>query len=273
VTKYLGIDLAWGEGTATKAARETGLVALDAAGTVLDAGWAIGIDAVTHWIVANAEPGDVIAIDAPLVVTNPTGMRECERETGQRYGRWRVAANASNTSRAVQGGVTLRRALEAAGLVYTHGTPARPDEITFFECYPYTTLVGVAELGYDIERPRYKRFDKSKGSMEAKRAFRATECDELLRRIPALNAEGPQMHLATHPVTAQLLDEPSPIADKPYKHREDLLDAALCAWTAALWHQHGTDRCQVLGWNSAPDDDGRIPVIIAPCRAEQRRDH
>ena len=32
-----------------------------------------------------------------------------------------------------------------------------------------------------------------------------------------------------------------------YKHREDLIDALLCAGTASLWAPHGSGRCQVPG--------------------------
>jgi len=270
VTRYIGVDLAWGEGTASKAAKETGLVCLSRSGEVISAGWARGVDAVVEWLIGTAQAGDVIAIDAPLVVTNETGMRECEREVAQRYGRWGVAANSTNLGRAWFGGVTLRDALESAGFVYTSGDSAAPDAITFFECYPYTALVGAAEFGYDAERPRYKRLNPALPDVTAKREFRAKECDELLRRMRALASATPALDLGSHPTSAELLAEPSPLLDVPYKHREDLLDAALCAWTAALWHQFGDDRCQVLGASDLPDAEGRVPVIIAPARPEQR---
>lgn len=270
--RYLGVDLAWGEGTATKAAKETGLVCLDDSGTVLQAGWARGIDAVAEWVLETAIPGDVIAIDAPLVVANPTGMRECEREVAQRYGRWKVYANPSNLGRPWSGGVTLRRRLEAEGFVYSSGAASpSPGRVEFFECYPYTTLVGAAEFGYEIERPRYKRFNPALPDPAARRAFRATECDELLLRMSRLTDASPSLDLRSHPVTAALLDSVSPLVDADYKHREDLLDAALCAWTAALWAQFGNERCQVLGLNDYADRHGRLPVIIAPARPEQRR--
>ncbi|MDH6236336.1 DUF429 domain-containing protein [Cryobacterium sp. CG_9.6] len=268
---YIGVDLAWGEGTALKPANETGLVHLDDDGTVLDAGWARGIDAVTDWILARATPGDVIAIDGPLVIENPTGIRECEREVAQRYSQWRVAANPSNLSRPILGGVTLRRRLEAAGFFYTHGSAAPlPHRVEFFECYPYTTLVGASVFGYEIERPRYKRFNASLPTPAERRAFRIAECDELLQRMLRLTDARPALDLRSHPLTAALVDEPSPLNIAAYKHREDLLDAALCAWTAALWTQFGRERCQVLGETDAPDAEGRIPVIIAPARPEQR---
>jgi predicted RNase H-like nuclease len=270
--KFIGVDLAWGEGTVARAANETGLVCLDSAGTVLDALTVRGIRPVADWLIGIAEPGDVVAIDAPLVVINESGMRECEREVGQRYGRWRVSANATNLTRAWQGGVTLRIALEAAGFRYTDGShPPATDTIEVFECYPYTALVGAEEFGYEVERPRYKRPNLALPAAE-RRQFRAQECDELLRRMAGLAAANPPLQMRSHPVTADLLESPSPLLDVAYKHREDLLDAALSAWIAALWATRGTERCQVLGTGAEPDAAGRRPTIIVPARPEQRRD-
>ena len=268
-----GVDLAWGEGTPARPPNETGLVRLGADGTVLDAGWARGVEAVAAWLAERMSPGDVVAIDAPLVVANDRGIRESEREVGQRYGRWKVAANPTNLGTRWLAGVALRRRLEAsvAGFAVVSGLePPGAAAVSAFECYPYTTLVGAAELGYDRERPRYKRPNAALPAAE-RRAFRARECDDLLERMTRLATADPPLDLRSHPVTAALVDERSPLADRPYKHREDLLDAALCAWTAALWARHGLERCQVLGLGAAPDADGRPSTIVAPARPEQRR--
>jgi hypothetical protein len=76
---FIGVDAAWGD------ADETGVVALEPSGQVRDAGWAIGADAAAAWIRDHVEPGTLVFIDAPLVVTNPTGQRLCEAHVGQRY--------------------------------------------------------------------------------------------------------------------------------------------------------------------------------------------
>ncbi len=287
MTRFLGIDLAWGLGTThavtgrTRPPNETGLCLLDAEGAVLDAGWARGVDEVADWVFGHERPGDVIAIDAPLIVVNETGMRQAERAVGRGYGRWKVGANASSRTLAARAGELLLERLGERGIRYTDGTTAPPAGVTVaFECYPFTTLVGAPELGYEDERPRYKRLIPGIPRDEA-RARRAAAADELLARMAALSAASPALRMDSHERTAELLTEPSPLVDRAYKHREDLLDAVLCAWTAALWFRdarapEGPSRVQVLG---APDSVtpgevdalGRRATIVAPARPEQRR--
>ncbi|OII16964.1 hypothetical protein BIV03_04975 [Curtobacterium sp. MCBA15_016] len=271
---YLGVDLAWGLGTATRAPNETGLVAMDTDGAVTDAGWARGVDAVTDWIAGHLGERSLIAVDASLVVTNPTGIREAERQVGQRYGRWKVAANPTNLASAASAGARLLERLTALGVGYVSSTAAMRERTgpAVFECYPYTTLVGVEELGYGVERPRYKRLDLHVPPATA-RARRAEAFDELVRRLRATPLD-PPLRLDTHPLT-RALAEPSGIHGPTHKHREDLLDGALCAWTAAFWERHGDDRVQILGGDpclpSDPvDEAGRRPVVVAPARPSQR---
>jgi predicted RNase H-like nuclease len=77
------------------------------------------------------------------------------------------------------------------------------------------------------------------------------------------------MDIRSHVETRRLLEKPSPIDDQAYKHREDLIDAALCAWTAALWWRQGLSACQVLGLTH--DLERPAATIIAPALPHQRR--
>ena len=160
--------------------------------------------------------------------------------------------------------------LAARGWTYHDGTggpPVGPGRFVS-KCYPYTMIVGAPELGYDEERPRYKRKPK-RMSMAEFRPLRNAECDELIRRMALLRDADPPMELLTHSETRRLVVEKSPERPKEYKHREDLLDAALCARTAALWTRWGESRCQVLGLDETPTNHQRA-TIIAPARPEQR---
>jgi predicted RNase H-like nuclease len=270
VGRFLGVDLAWREDKPTQQANESGVAALDPSGVVLDAGWAVGLAQTAGWVRSVAGEGPaVLFVDAPLLVDNPTGQRLCERQVGQRYGRWKVSANSTNVGSPRLAGVALRQVLEAAGWQYADGRAGPPTgRYTMSECYPYTTLVGAAEFGYDRERPRYKRKPRTVPAARW-RAERATCCDTLIQRLASLRDADPPLRLDTHPVTRQLLADRSPLDNVAYKHLEDLIDALICAWTAALWARHGTARCQVLG----PTDPTPRPAatIIAPTRPEQRR--
>jgi predicted RNase H-like nuclease len=92
----------------------------------------------------------------------------------------------------------------------------------------------------------------------------------LIRRITRLADADPPLLLQSHPVTTELAGQPSPLRDAACKHREDLIDALLCAWTASLWARHGLERCQVLGMPANPTGNPAATMIV-PARPEQRR--
>jgi predicted RNase H-like nuclease len=257
---FIGVDAAWGD------VNETGLVCLDPSGGIRDAGWAVGLSETVDWIVGRAELDTLVFIDAPLVVTNATGQRLCETHVGQRYWRASVSANSTNTGSRSLGGVALLAALQDRGFHYDDGIDGPPGSGRIVsECYPYTTIVGY-EPAYDV-RPLYKRKPKSMPTAEF-RSVRAAVCDDLIHRVAGLATADPPLDLRSHQVTRKLVEEPSPLDNRAYKHREDMLDAALCAWTASLWHRHGLDACQVLG--AAPDLPRPGATIIAPARPSQR---
>ena len=267
---FIGIDLAWSEGGGSKKAKESGAVILDASGAVLHANWIVGVEETVNWLEKHVPccTRALLVVDAPLVVNNDTGQRVCERQVGQRYGRWKVSANSTNKETKYLSGVELRRRLAKCGWSYSDGCAGPPQEGRHMsECYPYTAIVGVAELGYK-ERPKYKRKPKGVSTQEF-RAIRARECDELIHRIDQIPSTLPPLKLRSNPATRTLVEESSPGQDTEYKHREDLLDAVICAWTAALWASRGRKRCQVLGCEDAAPE-GLRATIVAPARSEQR---
>jgi len=270
--RFIGVDLAWAQGGPRRRANETGVAVIDGSGVVIDCGWTRGIDETLSWLGRVAVGGScLVFVDAPLVVDNPSGQRACEREVGRRYGRWKVSANSTNQGSPRLAGVLLRERLQAAGWMYDDGTGGPPmGGLVMSECYPYTTLVGAAELGYDQERPTYKR-RPARVPTARWRTVRAGECDQLIAHLAGLAVADPPLLLSSHRVSRRLLEEPSPEASAEYKHREDLIDALLCAWTAALWVRHGLARCQVLGADTLAAL-GTAATIIAPARPEQRGD-
>jgi predicted RNase H-like nuclease len=211
--RTLGVDLAWGEGSELQVAKETGVVALERDGRIEDAGWTVGVAETVSWIQGSTDCNTLLFIDAPLVVTNPTGQRACERQVGQRFGRWKVSANSTNLGSPRQAGITLRQTLERLGWIYDDGRDGPPTTgCSLSECYPYTTLVGVPDLGYDQERPLYKRKPRSMPIAEW-RTVRAESCDDLITRLDRLANADPPLLLTSHPTTALLVEEGSPTSD------------------------------------------------------------
>jgi hypothetical protein len=80
--RYLGIDLAWGEGSEARPANRSGVVTLEPGGTINDAGWTIGLDAAVEWIEQHAADNTLLFVDAPLVITNATGPRSPTAKPG-----------------------------------------------------------------------------------------------------------------------------------------------------------------------------------------------
>ena len=260
----IGIDLAWG---VSERPNETGVCALAADGRIVAADWTRGVAETVDWILDVAGDHTTLFVDAPLLVENPVGQRLCETEVGRRYGRNKVSANPTNLGSPHQAGARLREALESHGWTYDDGTRGpRTTGRWMYECYPYTTLVGAPEFGYEV-RPPYKRRPVNV-PLSDWRGQRAATFDGMVERLSSLAQANPPLDLSSHPATAALL-EPSPLIDRPYKHREDLLDACIAAWTASLWMAHGLNRIQPLGAADRLAANAPIATIMAPYRSGQ----
>ena len=147
-------------------------------------GWRRGVGETLAWADAAAGSGDaVMFVDAPLVVRNEGGQRSCETHVGQRYGRWKVSARPTNLASPRLAGVRLLMLAESHGWRYSDGSEGPPAGGRFLsESFPYATLVGAPELGYDTERPRYKR-QPPRVPIARWRPERAANCDALIGRL------------------------------------------------------------------------------------------
>src|SRR5262249_62246731 len=85
-------------------------------------------------------------------------------------------------------------------------------------------------------RRRGKKHNPNRPPAVGGRPIPADPCAGLVRRLDRLDEPAPPLRLRSHPRTDELLAL-SPLDERAYKHREDLIDAVICAWTAALWHR------------------------------------
>lgn len=111
----IGIDLAWGERA------WSGLAALDPSGALIDARQVRVDQEIADWFAALDDENVLVAIDAPIIVTNVTGARACERLLSRHFGRYNASCYPANTSNPAFANGT--RALRIAKPRST-GTPA-----------------------------------------------------------------------------------------------------------------------------------------------------
>lgn len=162
-----------------------------------------------------------IAIDGPLIINNETGQRACERSLSREYGSKHASCHASNlTLYPNADGVQISAELEQSG--FKHLGPQ--EEKWQLECYPHPAIIEIFQLP---ERLKYK-----KGSVEAKREGQQRLAELLL----GLRNTGPiGLNI---PDDIRHFFDPKHIASlrgRTLKHNEDVLDAAVCLYVAALY--------------------------------------
>lgn len=235
-TTFIGIDLAWAVDR-----NHTGIVVLrgNEGGAKYQAS-ATGITSlagIVDFVPEQAGASTVVAVDAPLVVTNVSGFRDCEREIGRRFGSVHASCHSNNLTRTPHpAGVRLVEAL--APLDFRHdfdlATARQREGRWLLEVYPHPAMVVLFGLGQVI---KYK-----KGRVGQKRRGLA----ELQRHLVTL-ASGSHGLLETAALRELLSQEVDALRGAALKRYEDKLDALFCAYLA--WHcwRWGAARNEMFG--------------------------
>lgn len=240
---FLGIDLAWSTGW-------TGVAAVDEAGRLLTSGRVKSDDEIDEWVCDQPGTIAIVAVDAPLVVPNPTGQRRAERLIGQAFGGFGASAHAA--SQAIMGDET-----RAMSLARRHGWDVDPAAVgglptVCIEVYPHPAMIGLFGLDY---RLAYK---KGTGTLSARQPGFVS----LMRHLESV----PELELATHPRWVELSQVVA--SGRGLDRIEDELDAVLCAHLAWLWryrpHALTVYGDATDGYIVAPPRPLRRPVRPAP---------
>lgn len=235
---FVGVDLAWSPRRSSAAVSAAG----DGRGAEVT-GWQehlMGVRDIVQFI--EDEVGDspaLVAIDAPLVVPNSSGMRDCDVAAYSLLRSFKAGVlpvNRSNLGR-YNGfqGEALAVALLELGYSHRLGFHPRPSGHSFFEMYPHASAVALFHLPERLlyksrgsRRPwstrleAYRDLQRSLASLESSNPALSTPSELLHRDVAALKGDG-------------------------LKAYEDLLDAILCAYTAYHSWYWEDSRSVVLG--------------------------
>lgn len=220
-THHVGIDLAWGT------RRPTGVAALDDEGRLLMV-TTVRTDAEVLAAVAPYVEGPcTVAIDAPLLVTNPTGNRPAERALNADFARFDAGAHPTNTGKAEFRDGSRGGALAAElGLDLDPGLD-RPvaGRRRALEVYPHAATVALFRLGRTL---KYKQ--KPGRDLEQLRGALL----HLMGLVEGLHAADPPLLLGGADGAWASLRRDVEGAERKAQLRlvEDQVDAVVCAYVA-----------------------------------------
>ncbi|HWJ82404.1 MAG TPA: DUF429 domain-containing protein [Nocardioides sp.] len=212
---FVGVDLAWGDRS------PTGVAVLDEGGRLLHVVAVRTDDDIATAVAPYVEERCLVAIDAPLIVTNATGSRPAEALLGKDFARFDAGAHPSNT-----GKPELREQPRGARLAARLGLDMNPRSgrsRRAIEVYPHPATVALFRLGRTL---KYK--NKPGRDLARLRTDLLVLMDLLEQRSeadPPLLVDGPAWRLLRTAVeTAARKSELRVV--------EDQVDAVVCAYVA-----------------------------------------
>ena len=230
--RLIGIDLAWGKLDGGEPAGsgcaelkwENGALTLSRPLELLGR-----VDEIIKWI--RPDDGDwVVAIDAPLVITNQDKQRPADNQVGRLYWSYGFSAHSANLTDPkfgphYQGRMILNRLRELGGTLVEKADDIG-DGPLFFETYPHVVMT---EL--------FGRTFKKGPTVPDQNAEQRRLAERIHRD---LGSEDAHPRLMSDRL-AELLPEPFPeLHGQKLKDREDKLDGLICAYAAA-WLDAGRD--------------------------------
>ncbi|MEG4013428.1 MULTISPECIES: DUF429 domain-containing protein [unclassified Microcoleus] len=241
--KFIGIDLGWSSGA-------SGLCCLNWQNNqleLIECDRLLATNDILTWIDTQISPTEpaIVAVDAPTIISNPSGMRLADKLTHKHFGRYHAGCYPANLSRPfAQKTVEFGLSLEARGFVHAPTITAQELGRYQIEVYPHPATINLFQLERII---KYKKGKLAERQLELMKLYQYI-LDILPTLKPSLNlanvANKNQRSSAF--ISGSKLPE-IPTSTATLKALEDQLDALLCAYIGAHWWYWGIEGNLVLG--------------------------
>jgi predicted RNase H-like nuclease len=218
---FVGLDLAWGE------KNHTGVAAIDSDGRLMHVGVAQDDASIEAAVAPYVDDECLVAIDAPLIVNNPTGYRLCETALNRDFQRFEAGARPAYTDKPEFKDPRATRIATALGLDMD---PTSSGDRRAIEVYPHPATIVLFGLEKTL---KYKR-----GAFED----RQRELLRLMTLIEGLDKATPRLRV-NHNVAWVELHKRVEAATRPSQldRDEDPVDAVVCAYVALYWYHRPED--------------------------------
>ncbi|MEM9220538.1 MAG: DUF429 domain-containing protein [Cyanobacteria bacterium P01_F01_bin.150] len=235
--KFFGIDLGWSTGASGLCCLywNNELEQIDR----VELGHLLALDDIFQWISDRFTINEsaVVAVDAPTLIPNETGMRLCDRLAHKHFGKYHAGCYPANLGRPfAQRTLEVGTRLETLGFI--HRPNLDPDEVKpsgryQLEVFPHAAMLHLFQLDQIL---KYK-----KGRLAERRVELVRLRELILDVFPGLT---PCFSTATdfHAIAPDI-----PHKGKEMKAVEDQLDSLVCAYAAAHWWYWGANKNWVLG--------------------------
>ncbi|MER7556879.1 DUF429 domain-containing protein [Nocardioides sp. NPDC126508] len=210
---FIGVDLAWG------VRRPTGLAVLDEEGRLVHVSAAKTDDEIVAALEPYVDDDCLVAIDAPLIVTNPTGNRPAEAALNKDFARFDAGAHPTNTSKPEFS--EQPRGARIAARLGLDMNPRSGRRRRAIEVYPHPATVALFRLGRTL---KYKH--KSGREIDQLRA----ELLVLLGLLEGLTTAEPPLLLDDPAWLALRTAAENAVRKSELRTVEDQVDAVVCAY-------------------------------------------
>lgn len=222
--RFIGVDLAWSE------KNPSGVAVLDWREDAAVLVWAGVVMRNVDILECIGPVGEcVVAVDAPLVISNPPGTsRGADVALGRVFRKYQAGALPTDVTSAPRAG-ELFQALCSLGFSYT-----RLADKTVIEVYPHAAQVALFKLERTLKYKRGRVGERREGLACLQRLMR--RCLTSLR--PVLKPSRLFEEFTTR--------DPEDLKGEGLKELEDVLDAIICAYTACYYWYWGEKKCFIF---------------------------
>ncbi|WP_375481664.1 DUF429 domain-containing protein [uncultured Mycobacterium sp.] len=249
---FVGVDLAWGQ------INQSGIAVVDTDGRLMHVGAAHDDASILNSLSPYVRDECLVALDAPLIVKNPTGYRPCETALNREFAKFEAGARPAYTGRPEFADVP--RGARLAGALALDMNPHSQARRRAIEVYPHPAAVVL----FGLDR-----------TLKYKRGLLGTRRRELLRLmtlVERLDEATPALRV-NHNVAWVELRNAVTAATRPVQldGAEDPVDAVLCAYIALYWYRCHDDMTIYGDFATGYIVTPRLPTENAsPCRNRRR---